>query len=548
MRVHRFMPFLLLVATLLSAPSGFAADKNKKTSDKPAELTDSDRKKLADIEQRPDVKNRIEFDWHARRLEQLRYLYVLNTLSARANSAAGPEYASFLERYDLLYSNPRLQRYLNTLGQRLVPKDSPNTYSFKLILNPMPSADAYSTGTVVLSTGLVAMLDNEAQLAYVIGHEIAHVEKKHEYEAIRQRVLEEELNKEKEVEAAKKRVLLGALVTAAGAGIGAAANGSNGAVLGAMAGLGGGYVAGRLLVHDRTTHTEWSEHNEDDADDTALKYLLDQSYDLREVPKVFARLQGAAGHDSRIGLGFIADPARMRERSAHVNVMLAGDLKNSINTKLKTDGLVGSTGEFALMMAALKRDNGIEAINYDLFDMARDNLEEAVNLRSNDSSAQLYLGKVLSLTARDEKDQQEAEKHFLKAIEYDQTRGAYPEPHLEHALHLMSQNGDKETVRKEVESYVALYQREHAGAVPGNMRILYDYLTLNGDTSWYTAPAAVVSTRYVDPLRTALGVGLQSSGSEVVSAATGASAPVVPASTPASADPKRPPVHKGKTP
>ena len=51
-------------------------------------------------------------------------------------------------------------------------------------------------------------------------------------------------------------------------------------------------------------------------------------------------------------------------------------------------------------MAALKRDNGIIAIDYDLFAMARDNLEEAVNLRSNDPRAQLYLGKVISLTAR----------------------------------------------------------------------------------------------------------------------------------------------------
>ena len=114
-----------------------------------------------------------------------------------------------------------------------------------------------------------------------------------------------------------------------------------------------------------------------------------------------------------------------------------------------------------------------------------------VDLRSNDPRAQLYLGKVISLTARTPQDRQEAEDHFLKAIQYDGTRGAYPDPHLEHALHLIGENGDKNEIKNEIEAYVALYQREHMGTLPNNMAILYDYLTLVGDTNWYAAPAAV---------------------------------------------------------
>ena len=87
-----------------------------------------------------------------------------------------------------------LQRYLNTIGQRLVPKDSPNIYSFKLLLDPIPKAEALSTGTILVSTGMVSMLDNEAQLAYVLGHEIAHVEKNHAYQIVRMSVLEPALN------------------------------------------------------------------------------------------------------------------------------------------------------------------------------------------------------------------------------------------------------------------------------------------------------------------------------------------------------------------
>jgi hypothetical protein len=170
-------------------------------------------------------------------------------------------------------------------------------------------------------------------------------------------------------------------------------------------------------------------------------------------------------------------------------------------------------------MAALKRDNGIIAIDYDLFAMARDNLEEAVSLRSNDPRAQLYLGKIISLTARTPEERQEAEDHFLKSIQYDGARGAYPDPHLEHALHLIGENGDKAEINNEIQAYVALYQREHMGSLPNNMSILYDYLTLVGDTNWYAAPAAVVSTKNVEAIRTSSGSSAPLTGPQVVSAA-----------------------------
>ncbi len=55
------------------------------------------------------------------------------------------------------------------------------------------------------------------------------------------------------------------------------------------------------------------------------------------------------------------------------------------------------------------------------------------------------------------------------------------------------------------------------------MSILYDYLTLEGDTNWYVAPAAVVSTKYVDAVRTSNGSSSGLTGAEVVAAATATS-------------------------
>jgi hypothetical protein len=506
---------------LLALLAPYASPQMPASSAVVPQYNDADKKKIAEIEQRPEIKDAIQTQWDERRRKDIDYIYNINS-SAHFSDMSGPEFATFRDHYGMLYNNPMLQRYLNSIGQRLVPADSPNIYSFKILLDPIPKAESFSTGTVLVSTGLISMLDNEAQLAYVLGHEIAHVEKNHFFEAVRMSVVEDELNKEKEESTERKRAIFTAAVTTATAGVGTGvANGLKGALIGGALGLGSGAFLSKLVFRDHTTVTEWPDVFENDADETSLDYILNQNYDVREAPKLYSRMETAAAHDPRIGLGFIAQAPRMKARYAKIQELLSGSLKPQIEAKLKAAGLTGSSGEFNLIMATLKRDNGIIAIDYDLFAMARDNLEEAVSLRTDDPRAQLYLGKVISLTARNDQDRQEAEQHFMKAIQYDESRGAYPDPHLEHALHLIGENGDKAEIRKELESYIALYQRLHAGSLPNNMPILYDYLTLVGETNWYAAPAAVISTKNVEPIRTSTS-GPQSAltGPEVVAAAT----------------------------
>ena len=520
MRSSRTVSFAFF-ALALAGTLAFA-QKPTPVAEKAPDYSDADKKKMAEIEQRPEIKDAIQAAWDDKRRLDIDYIYNINS-SAKFGDLSGPEFADFRDHYGMLYNNPMLQRYLNTIGQRLVPKDSPNIYSFKILLDPIPKAESFSTGTVLVSTGLISMLDNEAQLAYVLGHEIAHVEKNHFYQAVRMAVIEDELNKEKDLSVERKRAIFTAAVTTATAGIGGGvAQGLNGAIIGGVIGLGSSAFLAKLVIRDHTTVTEWPVVFENDADETSLGYVLDQNYDVREAPKLYARMETAAAHDPRIGLGFIAQASRMKARNAKVQELLSGSLKPAIEAKLKAGGLTGSSGEFNLIMATLKRDNGIIAIDYDLFAMARDNLEEAVELRTDDARAQLYLGKVISLTARNDQDRQEAEKHFMKSIQYDESRGAYPDPHLEHALHMLGQNGDKAEIRKELESYIALYQRLHAGALPNNMPILYDYLNLVGETNWYVAPAEVISTKNVEPIRMSTsGPQTALTGDEVINLATG---------------------------
>lgn len=455
--------------------------------------SDKDKKKMAEIAQKPEVQEQVSAAFQNLSRQDMEFAYIVNT-STRLGEITPTQLVEFRTKFGQLYDNPMLQQYVNTVGQRLVPKDSPHLYAFRLLLDPVPRAEALSTGTIFISTGLVALLDNEAQLSYVLAHEMAHIEQNHFLTKIRNAILEQELAKEKQLEAQKKRTMFAALGAAAGAIAGGAAGGAQWAGIGAMAGGLGGYTLGAVMYRNKLEPTEWEKEMEDEADEAAVKHLLEQNYDVRQIPPVYARLDQVVSRDARVGLGFAGNPKRVKERTAHVQNLLSGAYKADIDKRLGAGGLVASGPNFALLMFSLKRDNGVIAMEYDLFAMAKDNLEEAASFRSNDPRVHTYLGRLLALTGRTPEEKQQAAMHFARAIQYDAERGAYPEPHLENALYLLAQNDPSvhQDVLRELKTYVAVYQREHGGRLPGNMHILYDYAELVGDTSWYVAPIPVV--------------------------------------------------------
>jgi hypothetical protein len=490
-RFRLLIPILLLLTMLLPLAA---------TGQTATEFSEKDKKKMAEIALRPEIQDKIRAKWSEVRKRDMEYVFNVN-MSSRAQ--LGPEqWAAFREKYGQLYDNPMLVRYVNSLGQRLVPSNSPNLYAFRLLLDPVPKAEALSTGTILISTGLVSLLDNEAQLAYILAHEIAHVERNHSYNRERNQILEEQFQVEKQIEQQKKRAFVGALLGVGGAAAGAAAGGTEGAMWGALAGLGAGAIATQVMFRSKFEQTEWTTVYENEADEAGLKYMLEQNYDAREVPRLYARLDSLVARDNRIGLGFVGSPERTRERTAQVQKLLTTDYKAEIEQRMKAPGLKGSSPEFALLMAALKRDNGVIAMDYDLFAMAKANLEDALHLRSNDPRVHYYLGQLMALTGRTPEDKMQAMSNFMNAIRYDANRGSYPAPHLEHALYLITQNdpASYDEIKKEIKTYVVLYQRAHGGALPGNMHILYDYLLLAGDPEWFVPPATVVTTKNVEPL------------------------------------------------
>jgi predicted Zn-dependent protease len=77
-----------------------------------------------------------------------------------------------------IYQDKQLQLYVNKVGQKLVSNLSDRVFRrffFKLVDSSEINAFALPGGYVYVTRGLLAVLNSEAELAGVLGHEIAHV-------------------------------------------------------------------------------------------------------------------------------------------------------------------------------------------------------------------------------------------------------------------------------------------------------------------------------------------------------------------------------------
>lgn len=81
-----------------------------------------------------------------------------------------------------LYGDKNLQLYVNEIGQKLVSGLSDkefNKYFFKVVDSSDINAFALPGGYIYVTRGILAMINSEAELAGILGHEIGHVTQHH---------------------------------------------------------------------------------------------------------------------------------------------------------------------------------------------------------------------------------------------------------------------------------------------------------------------------------------------------------------------------------
>jgi len=479
-------------------------------------LAKANEKYVKDIEFKEDVD--AEFRKLQREHAQSAFEYNTNDNDDWVTTNSGDKLP---KSNDTLYDNLLAQDYLNRVGQSLVPEKSDKRYGFKITVNPMPDARSLATGTVYVSTGLLSLVDNEAQLAYILSHEIAHVEMDHWRDDVMVAKWIEEATKSQE----RKGSIFGAI---AGGVTGGLLGGAVGSIIASY-----GPAIGRSLAKmvDRKGF-EWSLAQEDQADTLAMSYMLNRNYDVRETQTFYETLRAAAVDDPRIELDRFADRKRTEERrktlTAYINgadsarlsktvfgatnmrgkslsidrntsVVLNRMAKNQekmaddIKLKLQNGELIAGDGEFDNILSTLKRDNGIVAFYYDMYKLSARNLNQALAVRSDDSLGYFYYGKVMKLTARKPGEKEQALQLFAKAIELDK-RNTNPQARLYLALTKMSgrtTNNIQEIVG-DLKGYVSLYQQMNGGSLPPSMSVIYDYMQEAGELNWNVVPVANV--------------------------------------------------------
>jgi hypothetical protein len=429
---------------------------------------------------------------------------------------------------DTLYDNPLVQQYVNRLGQSVVPKSSQNLYVFRVTLNPVPLARALSTGTIYVSTGFISLADNEAQLAYILAHEIAHVEQEHWKEDVLMQLAQAEYAEEQQ----KNRKMWSRIASGAALGLGAA-----GAING-MAMLSIQLAVPTLLKLGAPGGViGWDSTQEDQADRLALQYMVDRNYDPETVPPLYAKLAELAKTEKRATFGFIADPNRVAESERFVRTTVetlkpstlgraftkgilelqptpwetvgpvtrpgapvvqgalraAPELTDLLRAKLASGEIIADSGKFRRVMSELKRDNGIQAFYYDMFRLSLTNLHESLDIYADDPLAHFAFGRTLWLTARTSDDRGRAFESFTEAIKRD-TRRVVPQARLFKALALIDR--EDPSVNPEIvaalKEYVEISRLLNAGSLPADMNAIYDSLLQAGDRAFVVHPSTAV--------------------------------------------------------
>jgi predicted Zn-dependent protease len=103
-----------------------------------------------------------------------------NKYSLEREQEMGHALAQDVEKHSKLVTDPVVTEYINRLGQKIVRNsDAKVAFTIKVIESDEINAFALPGGYFYVDTGLILAADNEAELAGLMAHEVAHVAARH---------------------------------------------------------------------------------------------------------------------------------------------------------------------------------------------------------------------------------------------------------------------------------------------------------------------------------------------------------------------------------
>lgn len=103
-----------------------------------------------------------------------------NLYSLEEERSLGEAMAAAVDRQTKLVTNPKVKDYISNLGQKIVRNsDSQVPFVIKVMDSKNPTTFSLPGGFLYVDVGLILDVDDEAQLAGLMAHEIAHVTARH---------------------------------------------------------------------------------------------------------------------------------------------------------------------------------------------------------------------------------------------------------------------------------------------------------------------------------------------------------------------------------
>ena len=278
----------------------------------------------------------------------------------------------------------RLNDYIASVGHQLASRshrpDMP--YSFRAVNANYVNAYAFPGGSIAATRGILLELEDEDQLAALLGHEIGHVNARHFAE----------------------RQAKGTLVQIVALGVGIAAAEKNPAY-GELAGLLGNLGGGALLAH-------YSREDEREADALGMEYMVRAGYNPQGMVDLMALLNRESKRKpNALELMFSTHPMSA-ERLETAQQRAASQYAEASRRPRSRERYLDSTAQLRRLAPAIQEQQKAEAaMAKKAFSTAEQHLRSALVLAPDDYTGLLLMAKTQMALKRP----QEAEPYLMHA-------------------------------------------------------------------------------------------------------------------------------------
>jgi predicted Zn-dependent protease len=314
-----------------------------------------------------------------------------------------------LDSSGCLYRNTEIEAYLDVVVRKLLPPERLGAMPIRvnIIRNPRFNAFSFANGRIYIHSGMLAAMENEAQLAALLGHESSHVLGRHMLKELRDA-------KSTTAFSATLGALTGNVILPIGQ-------------LGALAAISG-----------------YSRELETEADTEGLRMMVAAGYDPGEAPKLFVILRNEVREEQVKEPYFFGSHPQLQERIDHYERLLHSVYAGK-------HGGTTNAGPFLRTISPLLLDNADSKLKAGRFEAARKAIERYLAAMGDNARAYLLLGETYRQGGIKE-EFVKARECYLKSALLDPS---LPDPHRFLGLMAFKQN-DREQAKASLERYLIL--------------------------------------------------------------------------------------------